>query len=106
MEIAIECAQVALNARIGRILELLRRKVSDEFAAFEQSDSGAEHQALAQIVGDEDDGFLQAILQGAKFALQFIASDRIESAEGLVHQQNRRIGGKGAGHADPLALAA
>ena len=34
------------------------------------------------------------------------AGDRVERAEGLVHQQNGRIGSECAGYADALALAA
>ena len=45
-------------------------------------------------------------LDAAELAVQLAAGDRIERAERLVHQQNRRIGRERARHADALALAA
>ena len=35
-----------------------------------------------------------------------VAGDRVDRAEGLVHQHQRRVGGERPGHADALALAA
>jgi len=57
-------------------------------------------------VGDEDDGLGEAAREGAEFALKLGAGDRIERAEGLVHQENGRVGGEGASDADALALTA
>ena len=82
------------------------RERDNQLARFHQRDSGAEQQSFAQIVGDEDYRFAQALLQGQKFALQFGASDGIERAERLVHQEECRIGGQGASHADSLPLSA
>jgi len=76
-----------------------------EAADVEQSDAGGEEEGFAEIVGDEDDGFLKAAGEGAKFALEFGTGDGIESREGLVHEQNGGIGGESAGYADALALA-
>ncbi len=42
----------------------------------------------------------------AELPLQLPPRDRIERAEGLVHQQHRRIGGERPGDADALTLAA
>ena len=41
----------------------------------------------------------------AQHVLHLGAGERIERAEGLVHQEDRRVGGEGAGQADALALA-
>ena len=38
--------------------------------------------------------------------LQLGADDRVDGAERLVHQQDVRVGGQAAGHADALLLAA
>ena len=65
-----------------------------------------EQQGFAQIVRDEHDRLAQAAGQGAEFALQFGARYRVESAEWLVHQQDWRVGGKGARDANALSLAA
>ena len=45
-------------------------------------------------------------LDPPELAVELAARDRIERAEGLVHQQNRRIGGERPRDADALALAA
>ena len=71
-----------------------------------QGNAVAEEKGFAEIVGDEDDSFAEAAGEGAEFALKLGAGDGIEGAEGLVHQKNRRIGGKGTSDADTLALAA
>jgi hypothetical protein len=78
----------------------------DNAASLEQDDAGSEEKSLAKIVGDEDDGFAKAAGEGAEFALKLGAGDGIEGAEGLIHQQDGGISGKGAGDPDTLALAA
>src|SRR5713101_808624 len=86
--------------------KLLRRGGGDNAAFFEEDDAGGEEQRFAKIVGDENDGLAEAASEGAEFALKLGACDGIEGAEGLVHQENGRVGGEGTGHAHALALAA
>jgi hypothetical protein len=57
-------------------------------------------------VGHDDHRLGQARLQVAELVLQAGADQRIERAEGFVHEQDRRIRGQGAGEADALPLAA
>ena len=57
-------------------------------------------------MGDEDDGLLQLRLKPHELVLDPLAVDRVDGAERLVHQQHRRVGGQGTGHADALLLAA
>ena len=45
-------------------------------------------------------------LQAQELVLQALAVDRVDRAERLVHQHQRRVGGERAGDADALALAA
>ena len=45
-------------------------------------------------------------LEVEQLVLQAGAHDRVDRAERLVHQQDRRVGGQRPGHADPLLLAA
>ena len=45
-------------------------------------------------------------LQAQELVLQALAVDRVDGAERLVHEHQRRVGGQGAGDADALALAA
>lgn len=85
--------------------KFLRCGAGDDAAGFEEDDARGEKQRFAKIVGDENDGLAQAAGEGAEFALKLGAGDGIECAEGLVHEQDRRIGGKGAGDANALTLA-
>src|SRR5258708_38293492 len=85
--------------------EFLRRGTGNDAAGLEQNNARGEKQGFAQIVSDKDNGLAEAAGQGAEFALKLGARDRIEGAERLIHQQNWRIGGKGAGNADALTLA-
>ena len=82
------------------------RKVHDLAAAFQQRNAIRQQQSLPQIVCHENHRFLHALLQCAKFFLHFGARDRIESAEGFVENQNRRIGGQGPRYSDSLPLSA
>ena len=86
--------------------KFLRRAVSDNSAIFEEDDSRGEQECFAKIVGDKHDGFAETAREGAEFALKLGAGNGIESAKGLVHQENGRVGGEGASDADPLTLAA
>ena len=45
-------------------------------------------------------------LQAQELVLQPLAVDRVDRAERLVHQHQRRVGRQRPGHADALALAA
>ncbi len=53
-------------------------------------------------MGDEDDGLLQALLELQQLVLHVAADQRVQRAEGLVHQQEVGVGGQGPGEADPL----
>ncbi len=80
-------------------------KVHDQAALFHQRDAIGQQQSLAQIVGNKDHRLLHALLQGAKFFLHLRSRDRIERAESLVENQNRRIGRQSPRHAYALPLA-
>ena len=69
-------------------------------------DSGAEQKRLANMVGHDHDGLPEILLQLLEFALDFGTGERIERAEGLVHQQNGRIGSERPGDPDALSLSA
>ena len=66
----------------------------------------ADLDGLLDVVGDQHDRLAQLGLQGQQLVLQRGADHRVDGAERLVHQQDRRVGGEGAGHADALLLAA
>ena len=54
----------------------------------------------------EDDGAFQLGLQIEKLILQPGADQGVEGGKGFVHQEDRRVGDKGAGEADALLHAA
>jgi hypothetical protein len=56
--------------------------------------------AIIQIVRHEDDGLAQRLLHAQEFILDHFARDRVEGAERLVHQHDRRIGRKRTRYAD------
>src|SRR5437899_13073464 len=55
-------------------------------------------------MGDEDDGLAEFGLQPKELLLKLRAYDRVDSAEGLVHQHHRRICGERPSHTDALLL--
>lgn len=55
---------------------------------------------------DEDDGLAQAALEFEELVLHVAADERVQGAEGLVHQQEVGVGGQGPGEADSLLHAA
>jgi len=89
-----------------KLEKFLRRGAGHDAAGLEQNDARREQQRFPQIVGDKNNRFAKSPRESAEFALKFRARDGIERAERFVHQQNRRIGGERASHADALALPA
>jgi len=61
---------------------------------------------LLLVVGDEDAGHVDLVVQPAQPAAQLLADLGVERAEGLVEQQHLGLDGQGAGQRDALALAA
>ena len=91
----------------GRGEELLRRGELGELAVrAEQRHQVADLDGLLDVVGDEHDRLSQLGLQRQQLVLQGGADHRVDGAERLVHQQDGRVGGEGAGDADALLLAA
>ena len=62
--------------------------------------------ASRHVVRHDEDCLADLLLNAAKLLVHLAARDRIERAERLVHQQNRRVGGERARHADTLTLPA
>ena len=58
------------------------------------------------VVGDEDAGDAQFVVDVAQPGAQFFAHFGIERAEGFVEQEEFGFDGEGAGEGDALALAA
>ncbi|MNI99610.1 hypothetical protein D3C73_1587290 [compost metagenome] len=57
-------------------------------------------------MGDEDDGFVQGLLQLQQLVLHLRADQRVEGAERFVHQDDVSVRRQGAGQAHTLTHAA
>ena len=75
-------------------------------ALAQDADPVAELDGLVDVVGDAHDGLAQLGLDRHQLVLQPLPGDRVDGAEGLVHEDDRRVGGQAAGDADALLLAA
>lgn len=64
-----------------------------------------EQECLINVMGDKDDGFSEFPLESKQLFLQLGANDRVNCAEGLIHEQDVRIRGKCSGDTDSLLLA-
>ena len=85
-------------------------RVLGELAALlHHGDAVAHLDRLVDVVGDEDDRLADLALEAQELVLEPLAVDRVDGAERLVHQHQRRIGGAGpaprprAGAARPRA---
>ena len=69
-------------------------------------DAVGEPDSLVEIVGDEQDGLPDDLLQPQEFVLQLVADQRVECGERLVEEPDVRVDGKRARNTDALLLAA
>ena len=88
-----------------RLPELRHRAQEHEATLLHHPDPRAEHQAFADVVGDEYHRFAQARLETPELTLQLGPGDGIEGPERLVEQQQRGIGRECPSDADALALS-
>src|SRR5918998_1721680 len=73
--------------------DVLRRVVlGEESALLEDGDLVAHLYGLVYVVGDEDDGLLDVLLDAQELVLEPLARDRVHSPEGLVHEHDRGVG--------------
>ena len=68
--------------------------------------AAAHRERLPHVVGHDQDGLAHLFLDPPELLVHLAPGHRIERAERLVHQQDRRIRGQRARHADSLPLAA
>ena len=92
----------------GRASEhLTRGVVLLQHAAFGQHrDPVPQLGGLLDVVRDEHDGLLELCLQVEELLLEALPGDGVDRAEGLIHEQHRRIPSQGPGHANALTFAA
>ena len=93
---------------IGRMREDLggRGGLRDPAAALQDDDLVAEQERLVDVVRHEHHRLPELALQPEELLLQLRADDRVDGAEGLVHQEDVRVDRQSAGDADALLLAA
>ncbi len=94
------------HSRIGRLRNDGRFADDREHTIGQHADLGSQRERFGHVVRDEHDGLAHPLLNAPELAMNLGARDRIERAERLVHEQNRRIGGERAGDADALPLTA
>src|SRR5580700_4947466 len=92
--------------RAGPSVDLLRRPLAQEVPAVHDQDPIAHRQRLVLVVGHEDRGQPEGVLQLLEPVTSSFAQLGVEIGERLVEQQHRRGGRDGAGQRDPLLLAA
>ena len=91
----------------GMRQDRVRRVVLRQHATLaENRDPIAHPDRLVDVVGDEDHRLADLAMQAAQLVLQTEPRDRIERAERLVHQQERRVCREGPREPDPLTLPA
>ena len=75
-------------------------------ALVEDRDAVAHLDRLVDVVRDEDHRLPQLAMQAEELVLEALARDRVDRAERLVHQHQRRVRGERAREADALPLPA
>ena len=88
------------------VVDLAGRADLLDAALVHDDDAVGDFQRLLLVVGDEDRGDVDFLMQRAQPLPQFLAHLGIERAEGLVQQQDARLDGKRARERNALALAA
>ncbi len=87
------------------LLQLLRDSELEEAPAAHDADAVGQAEGLVEIMGHQHGGLGEAALEVQELAVELEAGQGVESAEGLVEEDQGGIGGEGAGEGDALALA-
>ena len=101
-------AHEVLHEVVGRVREQLGRGrvLGEHAAALQHRDLVAHLDRLVDVVGHEDDRLADVRLEAQELVLEPLAVDRVDGAERLVHEHQRRVGGQRPRHAHALLLAA
>ncbi len=103
----VDVAQKAVDERAGRMVpDLLRRADLLDAAGVHQHHPVGDFQRFFLVVGDENTGHMQLVMQAPQPAPQFLAHFGIQRAKRLVQQQHLRLHRQGACQGNALALAA
>src|ERR687893_1291 len=90
----------------GAVVEGLRLVVHLEAAVEDECYAVGENDGLLLVVGDEDGGVAALALEAQDEVPHLFPEIGVERAEGLVEEQEPRVGDEGAGERYPLLLAA
>ncbi len=97
----------AIHERCRRVaIDLFRRADLLDVSVVHQHHAVGHLERFFLVVGDEDRGDVQVVVQFAQPAPQLLPHLGVERAEGLVEQQHARLHRQRAGERDALALAA
>ena len=103
----VHAAHELAHVVVGRLAQdFLRRAHLHHLAVLHDGHAVADAHGLVQVVRDEDDGAALDLLQAQQLVLHLGADDGVEGREGLVHQQDRRVGRQRARQAHALLHAA
>ena len=103
----VHIAQGTVDKRAGRVVpHLLGRADLFDFAAVHQHHAVGHFQSFFLVVGHEDAGHMQVVVQTAQPAAQFLAHLGVQRAEGLVQQQHFGFHRQCTGQGNALTLTA
>ena len=94
------------NGSAGSSIERPQRPALNDPAGAHQEDLVAEPTGLGEVMSDHDDGLLERSKDGAEVGLELGADHRVESAQGLVEQDDLGVEHERAHQAHALALTA
>ena len=98
--------EIGDETRVRRLVDLGRRRHLHDLALVHDGDAVGHGHRLFLVVGDDDEGQAELLLQVHQLELRFLAQLLVERAERLVEQQHLRPLGDRAGQRHALALAA
>ncbi len=94
------------KAVAGLVIDVVGRADLLDLALVHHHDAVGDFQRLLLVVGDEDRGDVDLVMQRAQPFAQLLAHLGVERAEGLVEQQDARLDRERARERNALALAA
>ena len=99
-------ADEGVDVLVGGMLEdVLRLVALDHMAVLQDADAVGQLDGLIHVVSDENNGLVEPELEPVHLVLELGAGHGVQGGEGLIHEDDLRVGGKGAGYADALPLA-
>jgi hypothetical protein len=112
-ELAAQLEHLLLEAGLGGDVERARAgsvdprdRADPPGASREEHDAVGQEDRLGDRMRDEHDGRLRRLGEPLQLEVHLVARDRVERAEGLVHEQDLGVVAQGSSNGDALAHAA